>query len=473
MSPVNRIARKEILEMIRDGRIRWASFIVFTMLLASLGTGLVHYTQLRRLRDAAQAATRQDWLAQTPKNPHAAAHYGIYAFKPAQPLSFADRGVDDYVGVASYLEAHKENDFEYRPAADATTLARFGNWTAAGTLQLLVPLLIVLLAFPLVVGERETATLRQLVSVGVRPIDVMRGKALATITCLATLVLPAAVLGAAALALTGGGDDVAARLATLALVYVAYFAIMAGIALIVSARARSSRAALLLLLGFWAGNSLIAPRALSDVSRWLEPTPSALAFNRQLETQLARESEGANEMLTARVMRQFRVTSADGLPFNIAGITLQAGETRGNLVFDAGYGALHDAFSAQSRWQRLGAALAPLTAVRFLSMALSGTDYDEHWDFAQSAERYRRTLIRRMNMAVAFSPRDQRNAPPVGDAKLWASVAPFAYDAPTVVSILEREQTSLIILLAWVLLVAAGAYYAGTRMPIDVTARAQ
>jgi ABC-2 type transport system permease protein len=285
------------------------------------------------------------------------------------------------------------------------------------------------------------------------------------------LVLPAAVLGGAALALTGGGDDVAARVVALALVYIAYFTIMAGIALIVSARARSSRAALLILLGCWAGNSLIAPRALSDISRSLEPTPSALTFNHRLETQLARESEGASEMLIARLMRQFRVTSADSLPFNIAGITLQAGETRGNRVFDAGYGALHDAFSAQSRWQRLGAALAPLTAVRFLSMGLSGTDYDQHWDFARSAEQYRRTLIYRMNMAVAFAPRDQGGAPPVGDAKLWASVAPFAYDTPTVSSILEREQASLIVLLAWVVLVAAGAYYASKRMPIDVTAR--
>lgn len=48
--------------------------------------------------------------------------------------------MEPYLGVAVYLEAHKRNATQYRPAADATAAARFGELTGAGVLQLLVPL---------------------------------------------------------------------------------------------------------------------------------------------------------------------------------------------------------------------------------------------------------------------------------------------------------------------------------------------
>ncbi len=466
MTNVSRIARKEILDMWRDGRIRWTAAIVFALLAAALASGLGVYEKESRLRRDAQHATRHDWLAQTPKNPHSAAHYGVYAFKPSPLLSFADRGVDDYAGVVTYLEAHKQNDFKYRPAQDETALARFGNWTAASVMQLLVPLLIVLLAFPSFVGERETATLRQVLGAGVAPRELLRGKALGVVWSLAALLVPIAFVGATAIVITSANDDVIARAGLLALVYVAYYAIVLGVSLMVSARAPSSRVALLVLLGFWAVNSLVAPRALADVSRAARPTQSSLDFNRFLESELAKENEGANEALAAKLTKEFGVASTEQLPFDVRGISLQAGETRGNAVFDAGYGALHDAFVDQTRMQRLGAVAAPLTAVRFLSMGLSGTDYEAHWEFGQSAERYRRALVAKMNMAVAFGER--RGGRPVeGDSALWATMAPFRYEAEPVGLVLERERVSLSVLLVWVAVVAIAASTAVGRLAVD------
>ena len=172
---IRRIARKELTEMFRDGRFRVLSAAVLGVSVLSLAVGWKQYVDVSRQHQLAQAATRSQWLNQTTKNPHSAAHYGVYAFKPKSPLAIVDTGVDPYMGVAVWLEAHKQNEFKYRPAADRTAVERFGEMTAAETMQVLVPLFIVLMTFSAFAAEREQGTLRQLLSLGVKPADLALG----------------------------------------------------------------------------------------------------------------------------------------------------------------------------------------------------------------------------------------------------------------------------------------------------------
>ena len=67
-------------------------------------------------------------------------------------------------------------------------------------LQLLIPLLIILLAFSTFAGEREPGTLRQVLSLGVSRRNLALGKALGVAGALGLLLVPATVLGLAALA---------------------------------------------------------------------------------------------------------------------------------------------------------------------------------------------------------------------------------------------------------------------------------
>jgi ABC-2 type transport system permease protein len=110
-------------------------------------------------------------------NSHAAAHAGIVLFRPLHPLSTLDSGVDELVGTSVFLEPHRRNLFSQPPAENAATVGRFGELTAAVTLQILGPLLILLLIFPAFAGEREQGTLRQLLSLGVRPWQLAAGNA--------------------------------------------------------------------------------------------------------------------------------------------------------------------------------------------------------------------------------------------------------------------------------------------------------
>jgi ABC-2 type transport system permease protein len=473
------IARKEFVDMTRDGRFRLSAVVVALLLAAALVTGWRHWRAVSAEHAAAARVTREHWVTQPPKNPHSAAHYGVYAFKPKPPLAFADGGVDGYVGTYSWLEAHRQNEYRGRPAQDATPAARFGEWSAAAVLQLLVPLLIIMLAFPAFAGERDRGTLRQLASLGVPPARLAAGKALGVGGALALLLVPAALAGALALVLAGGEagagarlGDTLARVAALAVGYLAYFAAFLAVALAVSTRARSARVALVALVAFWAVNAFAAPRVAAAVARAAAPTPTALAFSVGLERAMSADPEGLSSEARARqfrdsVLRAYGVTHVDSLPVNFAGLTLDEGERHGDRVFDAHYGALYDGWRAQERVRSALAAAAPLLAVRGLSMGLAGTDFEQHRHFQSAAERYRRDLMHRMNMGMAEGSRTADGFTRNADSTLWASVPPFAYEMPSAGWVLARQGANLAVLAAWALVAALAAGWAARRLPVD------
>ncbi len=166
---IRKIAKKEFIEMCRDERFRFVGGFVLVLLITTMLAGWSHYRSVTAEREAARNFDEQQWLMQPPRNPHSAAHFGKYAFKPITPISFLDNGVNSYLGIAVWLEAHYQNPFRYRPVEDSTVVQRFGELTAAVVLQLLLPLVIILLTFSTFAGERESGTLRQLLSVGVAP----------------------------------------------------------------------------------------------------------------------------------------------------------------------------------------------------------------------------------------------------------------------------------------------------------------
>jgi ABC-2 type transport system permease protein len=447
-----RIARKELTEVVRDGRFRVLAALVFLLSAASFAAGWKQYVDVQRQHLQAQGETRSQWLNQPAKNPHSAAHYGMYAFKPKSRLSLVDSGIDPYVGVAAWLEAHKQNEFRYRPAQDRTAIQRFGDLTAAEGFLVVVPLFIVLMSFAAFAGEREQGTWRQLLSIGVAPRDLVVGKAFGVAAALALVLIPVTLVGVAALGYTSefaGLFDDLPRAAFLTTVCLVYFATFVAISLGVSARARSSRTALVMLLAFWFVNSLIVTRAAADLAAWLHPTPSAVEFQRALEQDLSNPDEMRVrlERRQQELMRQYNVDSMAAVPINFSGISLQEGEEHGNEVFDAHYGRLFDTYGAQNRAFQWTGIVAPMLPVRSLSMALAGTDFAHHRQFVIAAEGYRRGIQRVMNDDIV------RNSKPgvayAADTALWQKVPAFSYELPPVSWALGEAAPSLILLFAW------------------------
>lgn len=457
------IARRELQEIVRDGRFIASGAIIAALLLVALASGWTHHREVSAQHQRAQEDTRSHWLAQPPKDPHSAAHYSIYAFKPRVPLTLFDPGVDRHAGVVALLEAHKQNEFQFRPAQDQSGIARFGELTAAATLQVLLPLLIVLLSVDAFAGERERGTLRLVLSTGAPPRSMAIGKLLGLGTALGLIVVPAAIAGATALVWSSAGfglGDAFERAAALAAIYIAYLTAVACASLAVSGRARTARLALAILVAGWALNAVLAPRLATDLARWRHPSPSAFAFAEQVE----RDTYDGLDVHTFNVRRardlgrrlldRYKVRRVEDLPVNFRGVDYLEREAHANEVFDTAYGALWTTFERQVAVQQMAGLAAPMLAVRSLSMAVAGADVAHHRRFADAAERYRRQLVEAMNTSLAH---DGTSANPVFVAgpELWASVPPFTYRAPSLAWALSSQRLSLLALAAWLVLSAA------------------
>jgi ABC-2 type transport system permease protein len=458
------IVRKEFTEMIRDGRFRWAAFIVLALLAAALLAGAYYQQELVGQQRVAQAAEQARWYAQEPKNPHAAAHYGLYAFKPRLAPAFLDPGVEPYTGVAVWLEAHKQNEMLYRPGEDATLAQRFGELTVALFLQIVLPLVVILLAFNAFAGERELGTLRQLLSLGLHPRDLVLGKALGIGAALGLIAAPAAMLGAATLTLIGPAGGLS-RFALLALVYLTYIAIFLLLALAVSARAHSPRFALVILIGFWGVNCLLAPRAVSDVAAALYPLPEPISFKTRMQQALTDSAKSAAMLKerTSALLQQYGADRSDELPLNLAGLSLQVGEEHGYEVFDRFYGELFAPMEAQNLVHRGGALLFPILGMQAISMGLAGTDLAQHRDFVHAAEAHRRAEIKIINDDILLHPLKASEVHN-GDHELWAQVPRFKYEPPTLSSVAHEHRTSLILLMVWLVAAAILAWRSAARL---------
>lgn len=468
-----RIARKEFVEMWRDGRFRWSLLIVLTLLVAALAIGWKSYNSAKAEQERAQAESRESWENQGSRNPHSAAHFGVYAYKPKMPLSLMDSGLDTYTGTNIWVEAHYQNPARGRPIEDATALQRFGELTAAGILQLLLPLVIIFLVFDAFAGERVSGTLRQVLSVGVPRGSLVLGKAAGIFAALLILLIPAVVVGVAALALATSNDVLIQsipRFALLCLSYLLYFGAFVGIGLAVSAWASSTRTALIALIGFWIFACLLLPRAANDVSGRLYHTPASAEFWAKVEKDMKEGIDGhdpANKKtkeLEQKFLAQFKVEKIEDLPINFNGISLNAGEEYAATVFDKNYADLWRTYYGQETVQKSGGLVSPFLPIRSVSMALAGTDLSHNEHFTTAVEIYRREFNRFLNMNFAENSTTKDGYKYSVSRETWDRSPDFTYESPDTYWVISRQVFSFILLFGWCFGGLGLAVFAANRM---------
>ncbi|MEM7677186.1 MAG: DUF3526 domain-containing protein [Myxococcota bacterium] len=467
-----RIARKEAIEMTRDGRFRWASAAILLLLAGAVIVGWFDSVRLVQERQEASQAERKVWTTQQDKNPHSAAHYGAWAFKPISVLNAVDRGINPYTGTALFMEGHKVQDAQYRPVDDATALARLGALTAAATLQWLIPLFIILLTFPAFAGERHQGTLRQLMSLGVRPQTLATGKSLGLIAPLVVILAPASALGAAALLLGHRDEWSLSRLLVLAAVYLTYFGLYVGLGLLVSARARTVRTSLLVLIAFWFMNAFLAPRLANDAATFVRPGPNAAAFAASAEQISKASSKGwkqRGEDIAALLMKAHNVDKPEALAVNVPGINLLQSEATETIAHRRLFATLADNFEAQNAVVQAGGIAAPLLAVQSLSRSLTGTDYSHHRHFAEAAESYRLDYVMTLNRDVALNakPGAQWDGEYKVGSDVWKRIPAFSYEAPALSWALRHQMIALSALALWVMALLALVPWNVQRIRVD------
>jgi ABC-2 type transport system permease protein len=340
-------------------------------------------------------------------------------------------------------------------------MRRFGELTAAAGLQLLAPLLVILLTFGALAGERERGTLRQVLSLGVRPRDLVLGKALGLGLALAVLLLPVAVIKGVLLTQFPAGDTGSSwvRLVWLGGAYGLYLAAILAVCLAVSAVASTARTALATLLVFWAANTVLAPRLSADLAQRILPTPKLAEFETAMHKAVQEGLDGHSprqqqlQEFAQRTLAKHGKTRIEELPFNFNGLVMLESERLAGVVFDHHFGQLWDRLEAQDLLVTWAGLAAPLLGLRNASMALAGTDFTQHRHFSVAAEQHRREFVRVLNEDMMNSPADGHHGG-VGDRRLWEKLPAFRYDPPAPAHALRAAMPGLIVIFLW----AAGAW---------------
>lgn len=471
MTAILAVARKELMIASRARSLVALGLAVAILLGLSAYSGYVTYRQQAETVGAIQAEKRAEWLGQGDKHPHIAAHYGTFVFKPKTVLSLFDPGIETYTGTSVYLEAHHQHEFMFRPAQDHGNTIRFGELSAALVLQVLLPLLIVFMAFGAFTRERERGTLRLLLSQGASVSTLSWGKALAYGAIVAAVVAPFVVL-VAVLALggseEGGADDMLTRLALLLSAYGVYLGVVLGLTLIVSYVSKTGRQSLLTLLVLWALGTVLVPKAVAAISDSLYEVPSIRVFKEEVRQHVAEGFDGKSPRavrvarLEEEYLDRYGVDSVQQLPLNFAGVSMQAGEEHADRVYDHHLGELRGLYDDQNRLSSYASLADPFLAIRNVSMALAGTDFHTVVAFEQQVEAHRRDLVKRMNDDMAQNSAFGEFYGYKAGPELWETVGPFRYVPPSPGEALVPYKWELASLAAWAILVTGLLAAAGT-----------
>lgn len=454
------IAKKEYTTLLRDKRFKiMGGLITFLLLVALLG-GFASYRSLKKERDLAQKEARETWLNQGEKNPHSAAHYGSFAFRPKSEMSFFDFGVDSFTGTNVYLEAHRQNDPKFSAAQDSSSLIRFGEMTVAFVLQLLVPLLIIFLCFNSISQEKEDNTLKLMLSQGVSMSQIAWGKIQGFSKALAWIIVPALFLTFVLILIGTEGSlspDLLLRFALTLLAYAVYFFVFISLSVVISARAGSSRNALLSLLGIWVLACVILPKATTNIGASIFKAPSNFEFREAIHKDEENGIDGHNpsdkrfEALKKQVLAQYKVDSVEKLPVNFDAIAMQEGEKYSTMVYNKHFDRMESIYQNQNSVAAYSAILNPFMAVRNLSMGMAGSDYKTALAFQKYAEKYRYEMVEKLNNHLRdFSKTGDWEKK--ADVKIYAEIPDFDFKNPSIISVLSQNWVALLALLLWIIL---------------------
>lgn len=427
-----RLARFELDIVRRDRRAWWSLLCLAILVLLSFASISLDAASGDAEKGEVAAAERARWVGQGVKDPHSAAHYSIFAFRPSPALNALDPGVGPFVGQSVWLEAHHQNDMLYRPQQGASPLERAGLASPASLILTFAPLIVFLLAFVVVAQDRERGTMRLALGAAVHPSALIRAKTLAIWTAsTGLLVLPVALIGLVSVMIGGRLDsDILLRISLWSVLIATYLALLAAIGIIVALRARDARIALAILFGLWIVLALILPRGASAVVDSLRPLPSSQIVRQQmLDRAPAYWSAEDEKRQRAALLARYGVQRIEDIP-NPRMAELDMVERHSHQVFDRVLGDFYGRVTGQDRLFSALGFLSPTVAAQSLSASLAGSDFSHHHSFITAAEAYRRNLVNRMNadgMAhVAHGEERHTN-----DARLWSQIPAFAYSAPT------------------------------------------
>ena len=469
MSSVSRITGAEFVYWRHSwlAAVSAIALVIIAIVSALTSVSFISSEAAERAEHQVEADTA--FLSQPARHPHRMVHYGHYVYRVPPPLAIVDPGVDAYTGTSVFLEGHRQNTATFAEVRETSSLTRFGLLTPAFSLQVLVPLLLIIVGYGCVVRERRSRTLLQLLTHGASPRTILFGKA----TALGTLALLAFAPLALA-AVSAGARDSWVPSALMLTGYALYLALWTFAIVAVSARTQTAGSALVILLGAWLATVVAMPRVATDVATSAVPTPSKVETDLVVHAELRAlgDSHNANDpnfqSFRARILAQYDVDNVEDLPVNIRGLVSYEGEERTTEVLNAHAERQMATERAQSRIAARFGLLSPTIALRNLSMIVAGTDLENHHRFLRAAEAHRFEFVQSLNQLhieelsyyddIRRSDSAEANLRARVSADNWALMPDFDFAPAEPVDRMRRAMPSAGVLLLWFGLVSAFLY---------------
>lgn len=456
------IAKHFWLNTFRSKAIYPIICIVALILAYAAYSGWKGYTTHNSIRTHYQQEARHSWENNPDKHPHRMAHYGSFAFRLKHALSMFDFGLESFTGNAVFLEAHKQNTVNFSEASFSTGLLRFGEISMAMLLQVILPLVIFFLGFVSVAVERESGTLRIILSQGAGWKEILIGKSVGLAGLAFLFFIPVALVVLLLLFTSTGGEltaDVWLRYTGLLISYLLFFLIISIITVLVSAVSKSSKDALVKLLAVWLFFIILLPRTTQALGSYFYATPSKVEFESAIEKELIKAGDSHNpddphfRHLKDSLLQAHKVNSVEQLPFNYSGFVMREGERISSHIYNDHLNTLLQTYKKQNSFTRVAAWVDPYIAVKNISMALSGTDFESYIHFQKQAEAYRYQLAQEMNELQMELISNEKPAPDdkphTISQEYWKKFPDFKYRFISIGTALRSEWGSILALVGW------------------------
>ena len=456
-------ARQFFVSVTKTKAFYFLAAIIVVLLVYSTQAGIGLYEQNHH-RHEHQELARKSWEENPDKHPHRMAHFGTFAFRDKYTLSQFDFGIESYTGNAMFMEAHRQNTVNFSEAGFSSGTLRFGELSMAMILQTILPLIIIFLGFAAIVGERERSTLKLLLTQGAKPKEILIGKSLGLLG-LALMFLMPFILVLFWLVVGDNhttGDDWG-RFGVISLIYIAYAFILCLCTVCISAGSRSSKGALVRLLGLWLLLTVVLPRGSQAVGSYLFPTPSKHELMSRIEAEEIEFGDSHNpddphyQHLKDSVLKVHQVQSVEELPFNYGGFVMMKGEEISTRIYNKHFDNLLDTYRQQNDLNHFLSLVNPYLAVKQISMSLSNTNFESYVHFQAQAEDYRYMLSQKMNeLQIKYiSPNKvsgSEGKSHVVSREEWINFPDFEHNHLTMSNTFSAESISFIGLWIWLIL---------------------
>ena len=240
---------------------------------------------------AAEKHIRSQWDNLEPMNPHRAAHYGVYVFKPISILNSLDDGVSSITGNVLKLEGHVQNEIVHSEASQSMTISKFGKLKPSIILQYVVPLFLIFLSFGSITNDKETGRMKLIALQGVSPEKLVLSKSISIwlygLMLIMFSVLLQSLLGSLAL-------DAGLRLGLTFISYGLYYLIVVFLSTFISVSFRNNTSAISLLLATWIVWTIFLPKIWGNTVEKVHPLPSRQNFIAQMKEDRSKGIDGHN-----------------------------------------------------------------------------------------------------------------------------------------------------------------------------------